>query len=62
MQFINNHTTLHGRSPFEDWDTPDRKRLLLRLWIAVEDSLRRPLSPLLDERYHWVRIGGIPKR
>jgi hypothetical protein len=62
MQFINNHTTLHGRSPFEDWDTPNRKRLLLRLWIAVEDSLRRPLSPLLDERYHWVRIGGIPKR
>jgi hypothetical protein len=41
---------------------PDRRRLLLRLWIAVEDSLRRPLSPLLDERYHWVRIGGIPKR
>ncbi len=62
MQFINNHTTLHGRSPFEDWDMPDRRRLLLRLWIAVEDSLRRPLSPLLDERYHWVRIGGIPKR
>jgi hypothetical protein len=62
MQFINNHTTLHGRSPFEDWDKPDRKRLLLRLWIALEDEKRRPLSPLLDERYHWVTIGGIPRR
>ncbi|MDG2269279.1 MAG: TauD/TfdA family dioxygenase [Alphaproteobacteria bacterium] len=62
MQFINNHTTLHGRSPFEDWDEPARKRLLLRLWIALEDDVRRPLSPLLDERYHWVTIGGIPRR
>jgi hypothetical protein len=62
MQFINNHTTLHGRSPFEDWVEPDRKRLLLRLWIALDDGKRRPLSPLLDERYHWVREGGIPKR
>jgi len=62
MQFINNHTTLHGRSTFEDWDEPDRKRLLLRLWIAVDDARRRPLSPLLAERYHWVRNGGIPRR
>lgn len=62
MQFISNHTTLHGRSVFEDWDEPDRKRLLLRLWIAVDDARRRPLSPLLDERYHWVETGGIPKR
>lgn len=62
MQFINNHTTLHGRSTFEDWAEPDRKRLLLRLWLAVDDARRRPLSPLLDERYHWVSVGGIPKR
>ena len=59
MQFINNHTTLHGRSPFADWDEPERRRLLLRLWIALEDGVRRPLSPLLDERYHWVTIGGL---
>jgi hypothetical protein len=62
MQFISNHTTLHGRSIFEDWEEPDRKRLLLRLWVAVDDARRRPLSPLLDERYHWVSIGGIPRR
>ncbi len=62
MQFINNHTTLHGRSPFEDWGDPAKNRLLLRLWIALPDATRRPLSPLLDERYHWVREGGIPKR
>jgi hypothetical protein len=62
MQFINNHTTLHGRSPFEDWGDPARKRLLLRLWIALDDASRRPLSPLLDERYRWVAAGGIPRR
>ncbi|MEK9965915.1 MAG: TauD/TfdA family dioxygenase [Rhodospirillaceae bacterium] len=62
MQFINNHTTLHGRSPFDDWEEEGRKRLLLRLWLAVDDARRRPLSRLLDERYHWVETGGIPAR
>lgn len=60
MQFINNLTTLHGRSEFEDFAEEDRKRLLLRMWIALPDARRRPLSRLLDERYEWVRRGGMP--
>ena len=62
MQFVNNHTVLHAREAYEDHDDPERKRHLLRMWIGLPDAVRRPLSPLLDERYHLVEIGGIPKQ
>jgi hypothetical protein len=60
MQFINNLTTLHARTEFEDFEEEDKKRHLLRFWIALDDAKRRPLSPLLDERYGVVRSGGMP--
>ena len=60
MQFINNLTTLHARSGFEDFEEEERRRHLLRMWIALPDAKRRRLSPLLDERYSWVERGGIP--
>ncbi len=62
MQFLSNHTTLHGRSEFEDYDEPGRQRHLLRMWIALDEAKRRPLAPLLDERYSWVEKGGIPQK
>ncbi len=62
MQFLNNLTTLHGRSGFEDHDETERKRHLLRMWIALDEARRRPLAALLDERYGWVERGGIPKK
>ncbi len=62
MQFLSNHTTLHGRSEFEDYDEPERQRHLLRMWIALDDAKRRPLASLLDERYSWVEKGGIPQK
>jgi hypothetical protein len=62
MQFLNNLTTLHARSGYEDYDETARKRHLLRMWIALDDARRRPLAPLLDERYDWVERGGIPKK
>lgn len=60
MQFLNNHVLLHARSEFEDYEEPERKRHLLRLWIAYPPERRRPLSPLLAERYRYVEMGGIP--
>lgn len=62
MQFINNHTILHSREAFEDYDEIERKRHLLRMWIAYPEDQRRSLSPLLAERYRFVEMGGIPKR
>ena len=60
IQLINNHTTMHGRDEYEDYDDPARKRHLLRMWIALPDERRRPLSRAIDGRYGLVEAGGIP--
>jgi hypothetical protein len=62
MQFLSNHRTLHARSAFENTSGADKQRHLLRMWIGLDDQKRRPLSPLLDERYSWVIKGGIPTK
>lgn len=41
VQFVCNYTTFHSRTEFEDWPEPERRRHLLRLWIALHDG--RPL-------------------
>jgi hypothetical protein len=33
IQFLNNHLILHSRTDFVDYDEPERKRHLLRLWL-----------------------------
>ena len=49
VQFVHNHTLLHDRTAFEDWPEPQRKRHLLRLWLAPPDA--RPLPPVFAERF-----------
>ena len=36
IQLLKNSTMFHGRAAFEDWDEPERKRHLLRLWINAD--------------------------
>ncbi len=55
MQFLHNHTILHDRTAFEDWAEPEKKRHLLRLWLAAPNA--RPLPPIYAERYGSVTIG-----
>lgn len=55
MQFVHNHTCLHDRTSFVDWPEPERKRHLLRLWLAAPGA--RPLPPVYAERYGSVTIG-----
>jgi hypothetical protein len=55
MQFVHNHTTLHDRTAFEDRAEPEKKRHLLRLWLAAPGA--RPLPPAYAERYGSVTIG-----
>ena len=55
MQFAHNHTILHDRTAFEDWPEPERKRHLLRLWLAAPGA--RPLPPVYAERYGSVEVG-----
>lgn len=33
MSVVNNFTTIHSRSQYVDWDEPERRRLLMRLWL-----------------------------
>lgn len=37
IQLLKNASILHKRTAYEDWDSPDRKRHLLRLWLVQED-------------------------
>ncbi len=37
IQLLKNSAILHKRTEYEDWDEPDRKRHLLRLWLAAPD-------------------------
>jgi len=39
IQYVNNRATGHARTEFEDWDEPERKRHLVRMWLR--DAGRR---------------------
>jgi hypothetical protein len=55
VQFLHNHTILHARSAYEDWTEVERKRHLLRLWLAPPGA--RKLPPVFEECYGGVTIG-----
>jgi hypothetical protein len=55
IQFLHNHTILHARTAYEDWPEADRKRHLLRLWLAPPDA--RPLPQVFLECYGDITIG-----
>jgi alpha-ketoglutarate-dependent taurine dioxygenase len=55
IQLVHNHALLHDRTAFEDWPEPDRKRHLLRLWLAPPGA--RPLPPVFAERYGSITPG-----
>ena len=55
VQLVHNHTMLHDRTGFEDWPEPERRRHLLRLWLAAERA--RPLPEIFAQRYGTVTIG-----
>jgi len=61
MQIVNNYAIVHSRTPFADFDEPDRKRHLLRLWLAVPGSQPLPADwaeYFIDTRPSSVR-GGL---
>jgi hypothetical protein len=55
IQFVHNHTMLHDRTAFEDYPEPERKRHLLRLWLAPANA--RPLPEGFAERFGSVTPG-----
>lgn len=55
IQLVHNHTMLHDRTSFVDWPDPEKRRHLLRLWIAADKA--RPLPEVFAQRYGTVTIG-----
>ena len=55
VQLVHNHTMLHDRTGFEDWPEPERRRHLLRLWLAAAGG--RPLPEIFAQRYGSVAVG-----
>lgn len=60
IQFLNGYTTLHSRAAYEDFDSEDQKRRLLRLWIIQPDG--RPLDPMMADRFNTGPRGAVPVR
>lgn len=56
MQFLHNHQILHSRTDFEDWLEPERRRHLLRLWLAPKNG--RPLPERFAARYGSLEPGN----
>lgn len=57
LQILNNHVTLHSRTAYEDHEDPQRKRSLLRSWIATPNS--QPLSVEMKAAFHDHRPGAV---
>lgn len=57
IQLLNNHVVVHARTSYDDFPEPERKRHLLRLWLATPDHHHLP--HWYYERYRGGRRGGI---
>ena len=55
IQLVNNHVLFHDRTAFEDWPEPQRRRHLLRLWLAPRGA--QPLPPVFAERFGSIIPG-----
>jgi len=55
IQLVHNHTILHDRTAFEDYPEPERKRHLLRLWLAPPGARRLP--EVYAERFGSITPG-----
>jgi hypothetical protein len=55
IQLVHNHTILHDRTAFEDYPEPERKRHLLRLWLAPLNA--RTLPKVYVERFGSITPG-----
>ena len=55
IQLVHNHTILHDRTAFDDFPEPERKRHLLRLWLAPPGARRLP--EVYAERFGSITPG-----
>lgn len=58
IQLLCNHSILHSRTAFLDYDEPEKRRHLLRLWLACEDG--PPLPTWMTDAYEGKTSNGRP--
>jgi alpha-ketoglutarate-dependent taurine dioxygenase len=56
MVVLNNYTVMHARTGFTNFPEPERKRLLVRLWLDAEGFRDVPDS------FKFFAINGVPKQ
>ena len=56
LLFLNNWTTLHRRTGFEDFQDPKKRRHLLRVWLSMPNS--RPLDEAFRANFGAVEAGA----
>ncbi|MGX0939904.1 TfdA family taurine catabolism dioxygenase TauD [Cupriavidus metallidurans] len=55
VQLLSNHFILHSRTAYEDWAEVEKRRHLLRLWLACPDGPALP--PFMYERFGTTSSG-----
>ena len=58
VQVLCNHSIFHSRTSFEDWPEVQRRRHLMRLWLACDDGPALP--PFMTQEYQHPTAGGRP--
>ncbi|MGI4814294.1 MAG: TauD/TfdA family dioxygenase [Janthinobacterium lividum] len=56
IQFLNNHLVLHSRTGFEDFDSAEARRHLLRLWVCTPGYSKIPpfFQTRFDDMKFWL--------
>ncbi|CAN5505982.1 hypothetical protein BH10ACT9_BH10ACT9_06950 [soil metagenome] len=60
MVIANNYSVMHGRSQFQDSDDESQRRLLVRLWLAMEKGRPLPFDFDRGVNHDGVARGGVP--
>jgi hypothetical protein len=66
IQLLSNHFVFHSRTAYEDWPELEKRRHLLRLWLACEDGPELPpsmverLGTTGNGRPNGICVPGVP--
>lgn len=67
IQMVCNHWLFHSRTSYEDWPEPERRRHLLRLWLACADGPSLPdwltqvyAGSTASGRPNGIEVPGVP--
>lgn len=57
IQLLNNHVVVHAREQFQDDESLEKRRYLVRLWLSTADG--RTLPSFMKERWGNIKVGTL---